>query len=981
MNNSVKKMILDLKNLINQYITNDQDLSLQVMLSLVFIKILEVKGLTKDSQKIFNNQNSMQNLLNIFFSRICFLNETLGYFYNIMEIEGKISCEFIEEASKILNTVQTEDWKKEEIIAWSYEHYNHDSKNNSEVTSQFYTPDWIVEYLIENTFVKHYANNTNFDIETIKIIDPACGCGNFIIALYDSLKEAYLNRGYSSKKACQNIISKNLYGVDKDSKAAEITRKILKLKILEDGVREPIEPNIAIVFKQNSDIGLLEKLEVLGSLITKKDLTLIKDLRLEDKDLIKLIEILSLKYDIVLTNPPYIDSSDYDEQLKKYIDQDYKKFRKNLYACFIIKSYELLKNEGFVGMITPQTFMFISSYEKTRKFIIDNFNIDKLVHFDLGGVFEEALIDTAMFVLKKTSGEDFGEFIDLTSFKRKDSKKHALMEIWKKRNQEYISRYVYHVDKNRFLKVPRYPFIYWISDEILSIFEYKPLNKFADVRQGIATGDNKKFLRYFWEVKRDDISFNYNEDHKKWVPYAKGGPYNKWYGNLWWVIAFDEENYNLLNNMGNNLPNKKYYFKKGITYTMTTSKGSTFRYLPENFLFDCKGSSIFFKNDALIFRFLGILNNSLFSYLERFIAGSVDLEVGDLKKLPIPESIFKKSVETKNLEILSKLNITIKKQNTEIYPTEWHFNKDLIKNVSKFSEFVYTKNALDTYLLLSEGLIDILILKLYNLNVKNFQEIYSSEKVPWAFYPIVDKKDFNFLPSLVSLIKEDFLIEMALSSEDIKYIEKVLKDFYSEKMSIIQVQFNQNNKNNQRQHKKAYLNNIENMCEETSCNPISVFKEFHNDDKLSKELAILKIDYEIQHYLLNSSKGFIPMGFDKNNEEHFLYSLFKEEEISLIENLLHMNLREYIIKEYLENHEKLYKNVPLVWKIGLRNCCFFIHFHNLTEITKMNILEFLKNHKTFKNKKEVLTTISSKNFDINIEDGVLKNKKKFFKNL
>src|SRR5690606_11557696 len=162
-----------------------------------------------------------------------------------------------------------------------------------------------------------------------------------------------------------------------------------------------------------------------------------------------------------------------------------------------------------------------------------------------------------------------------------------------------------------------------------------------------------------------------------WVPYTKGGPYNKWFGNLWWVIAFDEENYNILKNMGNNLPNRKYYFKRGITYTMTTSKGATFRYLPENFLFDCKGSSIFFHEDKYIFRFLGLLNSAFFSYLEKFVAGSVDLEVGDLKKLPVPTNIFIDSENIKYLELLSKVNIAIKKHNTQIYPTELHFDETL----------------------------------------------------------------------------------------------------------------------------------------------------------------------------------------------------------------------------------------------------------------------------------------------------------------
>ncbi|WP_129409263.1 hypothetical protein [Marinitoga lauensis] len=210
-----------------------------------------------------------------------------------------------------------------------------------------------------------------------------------------------------------------------------------------------------------------------------------------------------------------------------------------------------------------------------------------------------------------------------------------MKKIIKKLYKNEYSEKVFEEEQNEFKKIPRVPFVYWINDDVKRIFEYDKLIKYADVRQGIATGDNKRFLRYHWQVPREEISFNHKIDNKKWVPYAKGGPYNKWFGNLWWVIAFDEDNYNLLKNMGNRLPNKQYYFKPGITYSMTTSKGPTFRLLPENFLFDCKGSSIFTEDENFKYALLGFLNSKLAFYLYKFVAGSVDLEVGDLKQIPI----------------------------------------------------------------------------------------------------------------------------------------------------------------------------------------------------------------------------------------------------------------------------------------------------------------------------------------------------------
>jgi hypothetical protein len=1020
--------------------------------------------------------------------------------------------------------VKDEDWKKVEIISWSYEYFNEDNlkrpkggsrkdsltaskdlKGKNGVISQFYTPKWIVDYLVENTLGKYYGRNSltahkedsltahkgaslkrleggsrkdgltageekGVDIEDVKIIDPACGCGNFVIGVYDKLREMYQNKGYDDALIPKLIITKNLYGIDIDENAVEITNLLLRLKALEDGVCEKIETNIVAVPKENSLTAhkensltaneegqneYLKKFEKIGSLMRREDVLSLKESGINDDRLKKALDILSLKYDIVLTNPPYLDSSDYDFELKRYINEDYSEFKKNLYACFIKKSCELVKMDGFVGMITPQTFMFIGSYEKTRRFILDNFQIERLVHFGLGGVFDNALVDTAMFVLRRaedslkrpeggsrkaslkrpeggsrkdaltagsknslTASEEgsLGEYINLTSFNGKDSKKRALFSIWKdsltaseeKKRENYLSKYVFRVDKNVFTKVPRFPFIYWVDSDVVRTFENEPLEKFADARQGIATGDNNRFLRYFWEVRREDI-----KDGKKWVPYAKGGPYNKWYGNLWWVIAFDEENYNLLSKMGNYLPNRKYYFKKGITYTMTTSKGATFRYLPSGFLFDCKGSSLFFSKDEDIFRFMGLLNSSLFSYLESFIAGSVDLEVGDLKKLPVPQGLFEGSSETQALETLARLNVAIKKQNTEIYPNELHFNEESIEDVSQFYGFIESKNALDTYLLLSEGLIDILVMELYSLKERNFEEIYKTVGIPTAFFPFADGKGVKGLPPLKELLKNQYLYEFGLNEAELTKIENFIKEAYNNKIrSLISIMpFDEGVTNYHR--REPYDNYVERKAEESFQNPITVYNNMGNQDQILAKLAFVRIDNGIQRYLLNADTGFIPFGFSVEEENRLISSIFEKnsltanKERSELESIVKKDLRDYIFKDYLKLHEKFYKDRPIVWKLGKRDCGFLVHYHNLNEKIKINILSFLRNRiketasrhirktassapkgvqgktasRQMRNEKEsfmdLIKIIESKNFDVNIDDGVLRNRELF----
>jgi len=971
LNSLAKKVTPNLKNLILKEITKDETISLQVFLSFIVIKVLESKGLTEKSLRIFEGNAQKTNLITKYLHQIQTLNNNFNNFDAIFSITHKISEKTLKQISTLFKEIPDENWNNEEIISWCYEYYNYPSEKKSVDNSQFYTPAWIVEYLVEHTLTKNFADKNNFSIEKIRIIDPACGCGNFIIRIYDNLRNIYLSKGYTKKEASKMIITQNLYGVDTDKIAVEITNLILKIKCMEDGESNIPETNFVSIPKFESDNPLLKKLEVMGSLITESDLRILKNLNIKDKNFSKLVKILTQKYDIVLTNPPYLDSSDYNDDLKKHINEDYKDFRKNLYSCFIKKNYELLKDNGYIGMITPQTFMFISSYEQTRKFMLNNMNIEKLVHFGLGGVFDSALVDTAMYVLKKGDKNTYGEYIQLTSFNGKDEKKKILQAIWKEQNQDLINKYVYKVDKNTFSKVPRCPFIYWVNPDIINLFENKYLESYGDVRQGIATGNNKKFLRYFWEIRKEDISFNHKQDCKKWVPYTKGGPYNKWFGNLWWVIAFDKENYNILKNMGNNLPNRKYYFKKGITYTMTTSKGATFRYLPENFLFDCKGSSIFFNDDKYIFRFLGLLNSSFFSYLEKFIAGSVDLEVGDLKKLPVPPNIYIDTENLRYLELLSKLNIAIKKHNTQIYPTEFHFDDTLYDEPSNFHLYLQTKNALDTYLLLSNGLIDIIVFDLYNLSPKNYDEVYQSEGIPSSFYSC-EKKYFDNLPALVSLLHEKDTNEFGLSKEDLNCIELFIKDFYKNKIGHLQFNVSQ---------KKAipeeyYNNYVESLSRKSLQNPVSIFNHMKIEPLLLKELACLKIDNDIKNYLLKSQEGFISYGFSNKNEDTILSKIFKDR-LSL-EKLINKDLKTFIKRDYFSFHEKMYKNRPIVWKLGNNDYGFLIHYHNINEKIKKNILSFLKRQ----NSKE-LNSFTKKiqliDFDICIADGILINKEKFYK--
>ncbi|WP_129409264.1 Eco57I restriction-modification methylase domain-containing protein [Marinitoga lauensis] len=357
---------------------------------------------------------------------------------------------------KITNEIEkVKDWNKEDILGWAYQYYNiNEERPKLFEQSQFYTPEWVVEYLVDNTLTKYYCEiyddaeiaekykikyqkkDITKKLEDIKVLDPTCGSGHFLIKVYDRLKEFYEKQGYDKEQYIKYIIEKNIYGMDIDERAVEIAKIILKIKALIDGYSKDLNFNLVstnfemvkpedIEDKEMKKVyenvkKELEGYEELGSLIilSKKSREMI--LNLQKRNIIPLFEektrlekyyidklkkffkILVLNYDIVISNPPYTDSHDYTPNLKKHIRKKYFNYRKNLYACFIKRNYDFLVEDGLLGMITPQTFMFISSYEELRKFIIKNMHIENLVHFGLGGVFEDALVDTAMYVLRKS---------------------------------------------------------------------------------------------------------------------------------------------------------------------------------------------------------------------------------------------------------------------------------------------------------------------------------------------------------------------------------------------------------------------------------------------------------------------------------------------------------------------------------------------------------------------------------------------------
>lgn len=413
----------------------------------------------------------------------------------------------------------------------------------------------------------------------------------------------------------------------------------------------------------------------------------------ESKKGLRIFEILTKKYWIIVTNPPYLDARDYNPDLKKFIDSNYPKSKRNLYSSFIEMSLNHVEENGRLGIITPQTFMFITSYTQLREHILDVSALESLLHLGFNA-FDDATVDTAAFVLRKESLKN--EF----SAKKRDEQVGVYFRLLKDEDKKTafekalcklqfssitfgrVDDRIYLVQQSRFKMIEGWPWVYWIPDEIRELFKKLPaLRQIAKPKQGLATADNNRFLRFWWEVGKERIGFsciNRNEaknSGKRWFPYMKGGDYNKWYGNQEYVVNWENDGFEIRNfrdksgYLRSRPQNMEYYFQEGVTWTDLSSKGFGVRYLPLGFIFDVKGSSGFPKED-LIYYTLAVMNSSWMAFALGILNPTVSFQVGDISRVPviIPDD---KTLDIINTHV--KKCIEIKRSLAEKDETTWDF--------------------------------------------------------------------------------------------------------------------------------------------------------------------------------------------------------------------------------------------------------------------------------------------------------------------
>lgn len=579
--------------------------------------------------------------------------------------------------------------------------------------------------------------------EDLKIFDNAMGSGHCLSYAFDVLLKIYESEGYTAREASKLIVEKNLYGLDIDKRAYQLAYFAIMMKARQHNRRAlngELKTNLG-VFEDSTNINK-EHLEYLGLSMPREDRNealkqldyLIEEfenateigsiLRVEDIDkdlllkfiydygnegqvamaeiniektqkqlrqLVQIASTLTQKYDVMVTNPPYLNK--FDAKLKKYINENYKEYKKDMFSVFIYRNLELCKPNGYSAYMTPFVWMFIKTYEKLRKYIIKTKHISSLIQMEYSA-FEEATVPICTFVLQNKKSDEKGKYIKLSDFK-------GDMEVQRVKTLEAIQNpecgYYYEISQENFEKIPGMPIAYWASPNLIEAFEKgKPMNSLVDPKQGLATANNDRFLRLWHEVDYNKISFKSDsiessvESGAKWFPYNKGGERRQWYGNYDYVVNWENDGFEIRNfkddlgKLRSRPQNTDYYFKEAMTWSLITSGGFSIRYREAGSIHDVSGMSAFTNDHAKLMYLLGLMSTKIANYVFKMLNPTINLQIGDFNNFPV---LLSDTENEKVIELVEE-NISIAKQEWNSYEEAWGFRKHplLLDNFSILKE-------------------------------------------------------------------------------------------------------------------------------------------------------------------------------------------------------------------------------------------------------------------------------------------------------
>lgn len=548
------------------------------------------------------------------------------------------------------------------------------------------------------------AQESRIQPEEIRLLDPCMGSGHILVYAFDVLMEIYRMQGYTDRDAVSAIIENNLYGLDIDDRAAQLAYFALMMKACEHDrrfLRRGVQPHVCAVAEWNGNPNdspawsdgqrraarmlretftdakeygsilsipkpLADALDALGENPFGGETALGVDAE-NLRRLAAQAKIMARKYDVVVTNPPYMGSSGMGARLAEFVKKQYPDSKSDMSTVFMQKCMDYCTESGYMSMINIPVWMFLSSYEKLRKDIIEKKTIVSMAHFGRG-IFGSDFGTTSFVISNKHVSKYLG------SYRRLFEKQGAVDSVEQKEEWYLEGKGRFVARQDNFEKIPGAPVAYWVSENVRKCFEAsEKIGTYASPRQGLATGNNEVFLKLWFEVNANDININacnyemFEKSKKKYIPYNKGGAFRKWFAFLDCVIRFDKESYEILSTTGNHLPSRELYFHEAISWSKVTSGSLSMRYVPTGSAFDVAGCSIFSKEN--LDYLLGFTNSNVMLYLMNTLSQTLNYEVGNVKQMPL---IFQ---NLSYVEQITRKNKDISHCDIESFETSWDFRK------------------------------------------------------------------------------------------------------------------------------------------------------------------------------------------------------------------------------------------------------------------------------------------------------------------
>jgi type II restriction/modification system DNA methylase subunit YeeA len=786
----------------------------------------------------------------------------------------------------------------------------------------------------------------------LKVCDPACGSGHILVYAFDLLYEIYKEEGIDEASIAELILKHNLFGIEIDERAAELAAFALAMKAASRSeskrrfFRNPIEVNICkleTISFSDEEIGSymnaigrdlftsdlqttlkqFEEADNFGSLIQPaiKDVTEIFHI-LNEKNVshdlflapthekvlqvLEQADYLSQKYHVVVANPPYMSTKGMEDNLKIFLENNYTNVKTDLFSAFIIRNTTLALPKGQLGFMTPFVWMFISSYENLRKFIINNKTITSLIQLEYSG-FDGATVPICTFTLENMNKPNFlGGYIKLSDFKGSENQAPRAREAIRNKDCGWY----FHSSVSDFKKIPGSPIAYWVSENTRSAFiKNKLLNEYAFSDGKNITGNNDKYQRFYWEVSSSLVGTS-----SKWVFISKGGGFKKWIENKDITINWSEEaRQHYKKSLVGRIIAEYIWFRNGITWGLITSSLPSFRMLTQDFTYSDVG--LFFEDEKIIPIVLAFLNSKVAKYFLQLLNPTLNYPMEIILKLPISNIVQMHQKDT----ILNRLN-NLDPGGLLQVEASWDFksfplfriDKQETSIISAYQQLYSSWQKMILNLQQMEEENNNIFIKAYGLEDELTPEVPLKEITltcnPYYRYDAKKSKE-----ELDALLLADTM------KEYISYAVGVMLGRYSLDHDGLHIA-NQNESIDEANEKF----NIQNPTfEADDDNVIPILDgDWFTDDISERFLQFVKVTFGEDHY---------------------------EENIQFIEDAIGKSIRKYFLKDFYTDHVQRYKSRPIYWMFSSSKGSFqaLIYMHRYKNDTVSVILnDYLRNYIT-----------------------------------